>query len=164
MRTRQQRSKHLRLIEKALVEGIDLDDVIDASPAQFGISPNQVANDLLTVYKRLSEAGARLRTHLDGDAALALAHRRRNKIWREAMAQGENRLAHEVEKDLCKLLGIYPQDRNENSDQTAGQETHDSIDKVIESELESLAVAREKAALAAAKNDGGAAMRGTSSG
>ncbi|MDA7978016.1 MAG: hypothetical protein MPJ50_04495 [Pirellulales bacterium] len=153
-RTRKEREVHLRLLEKALVDGVEPDDLVTAAPQKFGMTTTQAKRDLHTVYRRLAEAGERIRLHADENVSLALSLKRRTRVLRDAIGQGERKLALEAEKEICKLLGIYPQERTHRADVTGGQDLERALDAAIESELAKLAAASEAEAAHATQTNG----------
>lgn len=147
--TTHDRETRLRLMEKALVDGIDPDDLQAAAPPQFGVTPRQARLDLRRVLARLAALGEQVRRHEQDNIALALSVKRRQRIVREAIRNEDRRMTLEAEKDLCKLLGIYPQERTDLADAMGGQE----LDAAIESELATLAARTQTAdAPASARN------------
>ena|GEM_PF-1625990 len=132
---RQQREGRLRVMEKALVEGVQPEELLQLAPAQFGISPRQARNDLNEVLARLRAQGERILLGQHDPQSVALAVRRRERIYHEAVQHGDRRIALEAEKDRCRLLGIYPSDRNWQE-----HELDDAtLDRTIEAELARLA-------------------------
>ena len=132
---RQQREQRLRVMEKALVEGVQPEELLQLAPAQFGISPRQARGDLKEVLARLRAQGERILLGQHDPQSVALAVRRRERLYHEAVQHGDRRIALEAEKDRCRLLGIYPSDRtwqeHELDDAT--------LDRTIEAELARLA-------------------------
>ncbi len=132
---RQQREGRLRVMEKALIEGVQPEELLQLAPAQFGISPRQARSDLNEVLARLRAQGERILLGQHDPQSVALAVRRRERIYHEAVQHGDRRIALEAEKDRCRLLGIYPSDRNWQE-----QELDDvTLDRTIEAELARLA-------------------------
>ncbi len=136
-RTKQQREAQLRVMEKALVEGLSPDEVASAASARFGLSLPTARRDLDTLLGRLAEEGRRIRPAAADPVALALAVRRRHCIYHQAIKHNDRRIALEAEKDRCRLLGVYPDDR----ECTADPEDAD-LDRAIERELAQLAARR----------------------
>ena len=129
----------LRIMEKALVEGISDRELAQSAPKQFKISPDQARTDLRELKKRLMAEGDALCQGKQDPQALALAVKRRERIYHEAVKSGDRRIALEAEKDRCRLLGVYPSDRRDYLDALEVNE----IDQAIETELARLAEAGE---------------------
>ncbi len=129
------REKRLRVMEKALVEGVRPEELLAAAPAQFGITPRQARRDLQEVLNRLRAEGERILLGQHDPPGLALAVKRRERIYQEAIRHGDRRIALEAEKDRCRLLGIYPGDRAPQ-DHELDDET---LQRTIEAELARLA-------------------------
>jgi len=136
-RTKQQREAQLRVMEKALVEGLTPDEVVAAAAERFGLSPQVAHRDLNTLRERLTEQGRAIRPTAADPVALALAVLRRDRIYQQAVKHNDRRIALEAEKDRCRLLGVYPDDHTV----TAEPEDAD-LDRAIERELANLAAGR----------------------
>ncbi len=130
-RTPQQRDEQRRLIERALVDGVKPHDVMAALAEKYGLTPRQIQADLRDVWQRLSTEGEAIARRQWDPQHLALAVKRRDRIYHEAVKNGDRRIALEAEKDRCRLLGIYPEEqRTSEGDGDAVQ-----IDAAIEREL-----------------------------
>lgn len=144
---RQRREECLRLMERALVEGMPLEDACRAAALRFALSPQVAADYARRLVARLEHQGQQLTRGRQRGMTLAVSVRRRTRLYQEALQQGDVRLALEAEKDLCRLLGMYAAERN-------GEEppSDDELDRTIEHELARLAAAApaETAAPAAA--------------
>lgn len=141
------REERLRIMEKALIEGLRLDEVERAAPQQFSITPRQARADVQELLRRLFEDGDKARRREHNPPALALAIKRRERIYHEAVKHGDRRVALEAEKDRCRLLGVYPDDQP-----AAVEEDHD-LDQAIRWELARLARDGQAAAAAPVAGD-----------
>lgn len=136
-RTKQQREAQLRVMEKALVEGLTPDEVVAAAASRFGISTQAAQRDLNTLRERLAAQGRAIRPTAADPAALALAILRRDRIYQQAIQHNDRRIALEAEKDRCRLLGVYPDDHA-----VAAEPEDADLDRAIERELANLAANR----------------------
>lgn len=151
-RTRAQREEHLRLIERALVDGVKPHDLLTALAEKYALTPRQVQADLRDVWRRLTDEGLAIARRQFDPQLLALAVRRRDRIYHEAVKQGDRRIALEAEKDRCRLLGIYPEEQRSSAGETHVSDQADvsrfdaaQIDAAIEHELAQLLQAGQAA-------------------
>ncbi len=129
------RETQRRLLEKGLVEGLSVDELEAALLRTPGVTRDEVRNDLNRLLALLREEGHRIQRQACDPVALALAVRRRERIYHQAIKSNDRRIALDAEKDRCRLLGAYPADREPA---TPVAEEHD-LDLAIERELERLA-------------------------
>jgi hypothetical protein len=104
-----QREERLRQLGDGLQKGVAATEVVRLAVEWLGVSPRQAWRDLAEVRRRWA-AEARLPREQRG-WCFALAMRRREGLFRQALLAGDVLGALEVEKDVCQLLGLYPPKR-----------------------------------------------------
>ncbi|MBI1903678.1 MAG: hypothetical protein HYS13_21455 [Planctomycetia bacterium] len=139
------------MLQKLRVAAVPDDDACEAMAQKFNVSRRQARADLRRLLRRLEEEGARAGRGKQGAVAVALAVaiKRRERIFQDMMKAGDVKLALEAEKDRCRLWTLYDQAGAEEEDH--GHE----YDPIIRSELDRLARAYQaEAALGAASANG----------
>jgi len=93
-------------MEKALVEGMPVTELIAVVAKKFGVSERQGYKDLKEVHRRWHAAGLELKMH--SERMLAQAVSRREHLYRLSLQAGDRPSALSAEQDRCKLLALYP--------------------------------------------------------
>ncbi len=143
------RLKRLITLERALVEGARLEDLVQAAVAGLGCSRKTGRADVKLLLERLADEGRAIRPGVSDPVALAVAVKRRERIFQEAMRHKDRRIALDAEKDRCRLLNVYPHERPEDRDTVEDE----SLVQLIERELARLAKARAAQAAQPAEGD-----------
>ena len=137
-RSKSQRNEHLRVLERALINGVPVEELAEAACSQFGLKASQFKFDLKALFRRLTAEGERIQRGACEPAAPMIAVLRRERIYKDAIKNDDRRIALEAEKDRCRLIGVYPLQRD---DSPTGNEEQD-LDRAIEQELQRLARGR----------------------
>ena len=139
--------ERLRMLEKLRVAAVPDDDACEAITQKFNVSRRQARADLRRLHSRLEKEGAHAGRGKQG--AVAVAIKRRERMYQDALKAGDLKLAMEVEKDRCRLWALYDQADAEEEDH--GHE----YDPVIDSELARLAWGLQAAAALGAASANG---------
>jgi hypothetical protein len=141
MKADARREERLKMLEKQRVAGVAEDEACQAVAQKFKVSLRQAHFDVGVLLARLEAKGAEAGRGKQGTPAveLAVAVKRRERIFQETLARGDAKLALEVEKDRCRLLSLYEEPAEE-------EEKEYDYDAAIERELARLAEARQAGA------------------
>jgi len=119
-RSTEDREKHLRVMEKSLLEGGIYGEVVQASAAKYGISQRQAKADITEIYRRWEKASKEIAQRKHTQCSLMRALARRELIIARAFKEGDLRMALEAEKDRCELVGLYADPIDDDIDRMLG--------------------------------------------
>ena len=119
-RTFEEKLDQQAVMERALLDGRTVADVVAVAAEMFKVSRMSAYRDVVQIKRRWkSEARREL------DIAFGKALARRERLYRRAIVQADDaeradrpavllralKLAHRIEIDRCELLGLYPKNR-----------------------------------------------------
>jgi hypothetical protein len=102
-RTHAERERHLNVMEKYLLQGKAVADVVAAAMESFRLCRSVAYEDVKVIRQRWQT-----RDGMDLAEQFGKALARREMLFRRAVQREDDELALRVEQDRCELLGLYP--------------------------------------------------------